>query len=146
MKVENGTSNRGAVLLAELKALVDSLPHHQRGNVIKMLEITFRELNADCQGRHSIGVQPEARTAIDSPPGRPRLVLIQGMNSKRKSRIGARSEDEIHVEAIAGAHIVANVDGAGIMVVTVEHCAAPNIALKQRRRKLPEMTTVIREA
>jgi len=67
VKVENGTSNRGAVLLAELKALVDSLPHHQRGNVIKMLEITFRELNADCQGRHSIGVQPEARTAIDSP-------------------------------------------------------------------------------
>ena|SRR5215813_5778165 len=67
VKVENGTSNRGAVLLAELKALVDSLPHHQRGNVIKMLEITFRELNADDQSRHSVDLQPDARTDGDSP-------------------------------------------------------------------------------
>ena len=45
----------------ELKALVDSFPHHQRGNVIKMLEITFRKLNADDQSRHSVDLQPEAR-------------------------------------------------------------------------------------
>jgi len=55
--------NRGAVLLAELKALVDSLPHHRRAGVIKMIEIAFKELNADFHSRHSVDQQP----ALGSP-------------------------------------------------------------------------------
>ena len=46
--------NRGAVLLAELKALVDSLPHHQRAGVIKMIETAFKKMNADFYSRHSV--------------------------------------------------------------------------------------------
>jgi len=87
VKIENGTPNRGAVLLTELKALVDSFPHHQRGNVIKMLEITFRELNANHESRHSVGLQPAARTDGVSPakttasPG-----LSDGFQTKIKGR------------------------------------------------------------
>jgi hypothetical protein len=55
--------NRGAVLLAELKALVDSLPHHRRAGVIKMTEIAFKKLNADFNSRHSVDQQ----TALGSP-------------------------------------------------------------------------------
>jgi hypothetical protein len=51
------------------------------------------------------------------------------MDFKRRSRIGIRSEDEAYVEAIATARIVPHVDGAGIMVVTVEHGAVANIAM-----------------
>ena len=36
----------------------------------------------------------------------------------------------MHVEAITGAGIVHDEDGAGVMVVTVEHGAAANIAMK----------------
>jgi len=57
-----------------------------------------------------------------------------------------RSDDEVYVKAIAGARAVPHRDGAGIMVVTVEHCAAANIAMNSVRWKLFEMTTVIREA
>jgi hypothetical protein len=42
MKLENGMSNPGAVLLAQLKALVDSFPHQQRTDVIETLKIVFR--------------------------------------------------------------------------------------------------------
>ena len=59
--------NRGAVLLAELKALVDSLPHPRRAGVIKMIEIAFKKLNAELHSRHSVDRQPEARTTGDSP-------------------------------------------------------------------------------
>ena len=53
-------SNRGAVLLAELKALVDSFPHHQRAGVSKVIGIALKELNADFPSRHSVDRQPEA--------------------------------------------------------------------------------------
>jgi hypothetical protein len=66
VKIENGTSNRGAVLLAELKALVDTFPHHKRADVIKILETAFSRLNADKQSRHSVDLQPGARTVLDS--------------------------------------------------------------------------------
>ena len=54
---------RGAVLLAELKALVDSFPHQQRAGVIRMIETTFKELKADFHSRHSVDQQP----ALGSP-------------------------------------------------------------------------------
>ena len=47
MKVETGTPNRGKVLLAELKALVDSVPHPHRADVIKTIELVFSGLDAD---------------------------------------------------------------------------------------------------
>jgi len=88
VKVENGTSNRGAVLLAELKALVDSFPDHHRGNIIKMLEITFKELNADDQRRHSVDLQPDARTASNSPSSKTLASsgLRDGFQNKIKNR------------------------------------------------------------
>ena len=57
-----------------------------------------------------------------------------------------RVDDEVYVKAIAGARVVRHVDVAGIMVVTVEHCAAANIAMNSVDGTCPEMTTVIREA
>ena len=48
-----------------------------------------------------------------------------------------RSDDEVYVKAIAGAR-VPHRDGAGIMVVTVEHCAAPNIALNSADGSYPK--------
>jgi len=54
--------NRGAVLLAELKALVDSFPHHRRAGVIKMIEIAFKKLDADFHSQHSV-----ERQALGSP-------------------------------------------------------------------------------
>jgi hypothetical protein len=41
---ETVTSNRGAVLLGELKALVDSFPQHRRKEVIKIFETVFTRL------------------------------------------------------------------------------------------------------
>lgn len=78
VKIENGTSNRGAVLLGELKALVDSFPPCQRRDVIKMLEIAFRGLNADRQGRHF----------VDMPPASP----------SPKTSVGTDSSDELQNE------------------------------------------------
>lgn len=66
MKVENGTPNRGAVLLAELKALVESFPHQLRTNVVQTLEIVFRGLAADSISRRSVHLQPEANTILSS--------------------------------------------------------------------------------
>jgi len=57
-----------------------------------------------------------------------------------------RSDDEVYVKAIAGARVVSHRDGAGIMVVTVEHFAAANIAMNSDDGSCSEMTTVIREA
>lgn len=51
--MENVRSNRGAVLLGEVKALVDSFPQHRRKDVIKAFEVVFTRLNADYQSRHS---------------------------------------------------------------------------------------------
>ena len=51
--MENVKSNRGAVLLGELKALVDSFPEHRRKDVINAFEVVFTRLNADYQSRHS---------------------------------------------------------------------------------------------
>ena len=65
MKVENGRPNRGAVLLAELKALVESFPHQQRTDVVQTLKIVFRGLDAD--SRRSVHLQPEANTVLSSP-------------------------------------------------------------------------------
>jgi hypothetical protein len=47
VKSKNGTSNCGAALLGELKALVDSFPDHQRTDVIEILDSVFKELSAD---------------------------------------------------------------------------------------------------
>jgi len=72
--------NCGAVLLAELKALVDSLPHHRRAGMIKMIEIAFGKLNADFHSRHSVDQQPTV--ARLSP----------------KSSVGPDSSDELQNE------------------------------------------------
>ena len=66
MKVENGTPNRGAVLLAELKALVESFPHQQRRHVVQTLKTVFRGLDADSKSRRSVYLQPEANTVLSS--------------------------------------------------------------------------------
>ena len=71
MKIENGTSNRGGVLLAELKALVDSFPPHQRTDVIKALEIVFRGLDADYPSRHSVNLQQEVNNVLGLPSTEP---------------------------------------------------------------------------
>jgi hypothetical protein len=49
-----------------------------------------------------------------------------------------RSEDELYVEAIAGARIVPHVDGLGFMVVTVEHGAVANIAMNSVAGSCPK--------
>lgn len=67
MSIENGTSNRGAVLLAELKAVVDSFPPHQRTDVVKTLEIVFRGLDADYPSQHSLNLLPEVNTVPGLP-------------------------------------------------------------------------------
>ena len=72
--------NRGTVLLAELKALVDSFPHHRRAGVIRMIEIAFEKLNADFHSRHSVDRQP----ALGSPPP--------------NSSVGPDSSDELQSE------------------------------------------------
>ena len=66
MKIENGRPNLGAVLLAELKALVESFPHHQRTDVVRTLKIVFRGLDADSKSRRSVHLQPEANTVLSS--------------------------------------------------------------------------------
>jgi len=55
--------NRGAVLLAELKALIDSLPYHRRADVIMMIEIAFKKLHADLHSGQSVDREP----ALGSP-------------------------------------------------------------------------------
>ena len=72
--------NRGAVLLAELKALVDSLPCHRRADVIMMIEIAFKKLHADLHSYQSVDRQP----ALGSPFPR--------------SSVGPDSNDEPHNE------------------------------------------------
>ena len=72
--------NRGAVLLAELKALVDSFPHHRRAGVIRMIEIAFEKLNADFHSRHS--VDQKSALALPSP----------------KSSVGPDSNDELQMK------------------------------------------------
>ena len=72
--------NRGPVLLAELKALVDSFPHHRRAGVIKMIEIAFKKLNDDFHSRYSVDQKP----ALGSP--------------SRKCSVGRDSSDELHNE------------------------------------------------
>jgi hypothetical protein len=67
MKMGNGPSNRGAVLLAELKVLVDSFPHHHRTAVIKTLETVLRELGAHHPSCHSVNLQPEVNSVLGSP-------------------------------------------------------------------------------
>ena len=67
MTIENGMSNRGAVLLAELKALVESLPHQQRTDVVQTLKIVFRGLDADSKIRRSADLQREANTVLSWP-------------------------------------------------------------------------------
>ena len=49
-----------------------------------------------------------------------------------------RSDDEGYVKAISGARVVPHWDGAGIMVVTVEHCAAANIAMNSFNGSCPK--------
>jgi hypothetical protein len=51
------------------------------------------------------------------------------MTLKPKTKNRHKEKNEVHGEAIAGAGIVPRVDGAGILVVTVEHSAAANIAV-----------------
>jgi hypothetical protein len=68
VNIKNATSNCGAVLLGELKALVDSFPQHRRKEVIKIIETVFR-LSADYQSRHSADRWPanESRRGSQSP-------------------------------------------------------------------------------
>ena len=80
MKIENGRSKRGAVLLAELKALVDFFPHHRRAGVIKMIEIAFNKVNAGFHSRHSVDGHP----ALGSP--------------SPESSVGPDSSDELQNE------------------------------------------------
>jgi hypothetical protein len=84
VKIENGTSNRGAVLLAELKALVDTFPHHKRADVIKILETAFSRLNADKQSRHSVDLQPGEELSSTLLPPRPWQVPILATDFETK--------------------------------------------------------------
>jgi hypothetical protein len=45
---------------------VDSFPHHQRADLIKILEGVLAGLNADFQTRYSVDRQPDARPVLDS--------------------------------------------------------------------------------
>jgi hypothetical protein len=69
MNTENAKSNRGAVLLGELKALVDSFPEDQRKTVIKIIGTVVTKLSAGCETRHSANPWPEreSRTLTTSP-------------------------------------------------------------------------------
>jgi hypothetical protein len=69
VSIEEVTSNRGAVLLAELKALVDSFPQHQRRDLIKICETVFRGLNAGHKSRHVSPGAGEATTVDDRQGG-----------------------------------------------------------------------------
>jgi hypothetical protein len=53
-----------------------------------MLEITFKELNADDQRRHSVDLQPDARTASNSPSSKTLASsgLRDGFQNKIKNR------------------------------------------------------------
>jgi hypothetical protein len=66
MKLENGTLDRSAVLLAQLKTLVDSFPHQQRTDLIETLKIVFSGLDAGEENRHSVHLQPEVSSAFSS--------------------------------------------------------------------------------
>ena len=44
----------------------------------------------------------------------------------------------MYVKAIADARVVPHGDGAGIVVVTVEHCAAENIAMNSVHGSCPK--------
>ena len=46
MNIENTGSNRGVVLLAEIKELVDSFPKDRRKEVIQVFRTVFTRLNA----------------------------------------------------------------------------------------------------
>lgn len=67
MKVRNDSSNRGAGLLVELKALLDSFPLQVRTNVIETLKIVFRGLNGEPKTRRSVQPQPEANSVLSKP-------------------------------------------------------------------------------
>ena len=49
-----------------------------------------------------------------------------------------RSDDEVYVKAIAGGRVVPLRDGTGTMVVTLEHCAAANIAMNRLAGSCPK--------
>ena len=62
----NGPSNGSAVLLTELKALVDSFPHRKRTGVIKTIETILTGLDAHYSSLHSVNLRPEANTVLRS--------------------------------------------------------------------------------
>ena len=65
---ENDSRKRGAVLLAELKSLVDSFSPDQRREVIKIIEVMFRALTAEYYSRDSVRSQrkPASRSIENS--------------------------------------------------------------------------------
>lgn len=60
--IQTVESSRGAVLLRELKNLVDSFPEHRRKEVIRMIGIVFTQLNAGDQSPHSVDARPETES------------------------------------------------------------------------------------
>jgi hypothetical protein len=78
MNTENTKSDRGAVLLGELKALVDSFSEHQRKEVIKIIGSIVTGLNARCQNRHS--ADPFRETESNSPTRAPQAPGTSDLN------------------------------------------------------------------
>ena len=56
MNTDNANTNRGAVLLKELKTLVDSFPEDQRKEVIKVIGTVVTKLSAGRYSRDSADI------------------------------------------------------------------------------------------
>ena len=91
MKMGNGPSNRGAVLLAELKVLVDSFPHHHRTAVIKTLETVLRGLDAHHPSWNSLNFSPEVNTVPGSPF--PEVAASFDLDNQRPTEDQKQKED-----------------------------------------------------
>jgi hypothetical protein len=67
VKTEDVTSNRGAVLLKELKALVDSFPEHRRKELVRTVKSVISELDEQSGSEHS--ATPTAHLGTGLIPG-----------------------------------------------------------------------------
>jgi len=65
MDSKKNVQNRGAVLLRDFKALVDSFPDERRREIIKLIDVVFRRLSTHC----SEDAESQAQAGdLGSPP------------------------------------------------------------------------------
>lgn len=67
--IQTVESGRGALLLRELKDLVDSFAEHRRKEVIKIIATLLTRLGAGCQSRQSAEPRPERESHQSSIVG-----------------------------------------------------------------------------